>query len=441
MGRLKTLWTNIHTSLWLVPVLMILAAMGLAFCIVEVDAAFSLELQQAFPRFFGINATGSRTILSTIAASVIAVAGVTFSVTIVSLSLAASQYTSRVLRNFMRDRSNQVVLGTLVSIFIYCLIVLRTVQDGSEGSEAFVPSLSIMVAIVLAVGAILAFIYFIHHVATIIQASTIIQGIARETNGAIGNLFPDEIGEDDKDPAGTDEEMAVLRDRRWQTIPARETGYIQNVEPASLLSFAREHDCVLRVERCVGDFVSSDSPLVSILGPSLDERQTRKLCESVGIASYRSIEQDPAYGIRQIVDIALKALSPGINDPTTAKTCIDYLGSILRGLVRKGIPSPFRYHEGKLRVIAFGPTFEDFVDKTFHEIRQNGSDDVSVMIRLLDTMEGLAGGDVPRRRKAYLLGHAGLIYGQAEQDLAFEPDRILLKRHLDRATAALQAGG
>ncbi|HET9529933.1 MAG TPA: DUF2254 family protein, partial [Blastocatellia bacterium] len=153
------------------PSLMLLGAVLLALIFIEIDSALSQSSLARYPRLFGVNAEGARSILSSVASSMITVAGVIFSITIVALSLASSQYTSRVLRNFMKNRGNQIALGVFVSIFVYCLVVLRTIRGGEE---SFVPSLSVLFAIVLGLVGIGFLIYFIHHVATMIQASEMI---------------------------------------------------------------------------------------------------------------------------------------------------------------------------------------------------------------------------------------------------------------------------
>lgn len=414
---------------------MIVIAAALAYGLIEVDAHSSWELQKKFPRFFGVSADGSRTILSVIASSAIAVAGVTFSITIVSLSLAASQYTPRVLRNFMRDRSNQIVLGTLVSIFIYCLIVLRTVKGGEE---PFVPAVSIVTAIVLAIGGIVAFIYFIHHVATGIQASTILSAVAAETVTSIRRLFPDELGHGREESENDQEHEKLLHDRHWEPVLVTTSGYIQSVETSALMKFACEHECTLKLEHCIGDFVCKGTPLVSILDwDRIHKAHIRSLNQLFGISSYRSIEQDPAFGIRQMVDIALKALSPGINDTTTAKTCIDYLGTVLQPLISREIPSPFRFRDGKLRLIAYGPTFESLVNQMFNEIRQNSAGNVSVIIRALNTIQKAGESCASPLRRGVLGQQLLLLASQAEASVKIDADLGVIQAHLQQAAQAL----
>ena len=170
----------------------------------------------------------------------ITVAGVTFSITIVALALASSQYTSRILRNFMRDRANQTVLGVFVGVFAYCLVVLRTIRGGDEG--AFVPSLAVLGALLLAFVAIGFLIFFIHHIAASIQATSIIAAVAGETLEAVDRLFPAEVG-DAATERPTPIKTASLAGHTWVTIPARKTGYIQAVDVDVLFDVAREQEC------------------------------------------------------------------------------------------------------------------------------------------------------------------------------------------------------
>ena len=398
MARLGTLWISLKSSLWFVPALMILLAVGLAFGLVALDSYFSLQLERHWPRLFGVSAEGSRTMLSAIATSTITVTGATFSITIVTLSLAANQYTPRVLRNFMRDRANQIVLGGLVSVFVYCLLVLRTIRGGEE---PFIPALAVMMALLLAVGGIALLIFFIHHIASSIQVSTMLEGIAQETTAAINTLFPEEVGTEEQELEGTEAEQALLQDRPWEPVPARATGYIQNIESSSLVQFAAEHQTVVKLEYRIGEFVAEGAPLVRLMTREKPAAKTiRQLNQMIGINSYRTIEQDPDFGIRQIADIAVKALSPGINDPTTAVGCLDYLGLILRLLVWRRIPSPFRYQDGHLRVIARGPTFELLLDLMLHEMRQHARDSFFVIRRMLEILEQAASPQLmPARRQ------------------------------------------
>jgi uncharacterized membrane protein len=260
IGRLNQLLIDIRSSLWFVPTLIVASAVALAFGLIEVDKRVDQQLRDWWPRFFVAQPEGTLAMLSTIAGSMATVAGVAFSITIVALALASSQYTSRVLRNFMRDPANQVVLGVFVGIYIYCLLVMRNISSGDH--EAFVPALAVLGGVVLALVGIAVFIFFIHHIATSIQAEEIIASIMRDTVKVIDRLFPQELGDEGDLAAGQLE--STQAELVWHPVPALTTGYIQSVDIEVLLAFAREQNTVLRMEYGVGDFATGGRPLASL---------------------------------------------------------------------------------------------------------------------------------------------------------------------------------
>ena len=184
--KLHHWWQKIESSFWFVPTTILLGAVTLAIVMITTDATTDLHAVDQWPLFFGAGAAGARGLLTTVAGSMITVAGLVFSITLVTLSLTTSQYTSRVIRNFMRSRVNQMVLGVFVGIFAYCLVVLRTIRGGDEG--AFVPTLAVLVGLILAFVGIAFLIYFIHHISMSIQASSIIAEAAQETIAAVDHL-------------------------------------------------------------------------------------------------------------------------------------------------------------------------------------------------------------------------------------------------------------
>lgn len=194
MHRLRAWWTTVRDSLWFVPATMIFGAVALALGIIEVSDRVDREVLLRYPRLSGAGAASSREMLSTIASAMMTVAGVTFSITTVAVTQASSQYTSRILRNFMRDRQNQVTLGTLTGVFVYCLVVIRTVRGDDD--LRFIPEIAVLGAFVLAVVAIGVLVFSIHHVASSLQASSILSRISTETVAAVEHLFPEGIGEE-----------------------------------------------------------------------------------------------------------------------------------------------------------------------------------------------------------------------------------------------------
>lgn len=236
MGNLKKFLIDLRSSLWFIPSLVVAGSVVLALGLIELDLRVDPALRENYPRLFAADAEGSRAMLSAVAGSMITVAGVVFSVVIVSLSLASTQYTSRVLRHFMRDRANQSVLGVFLGIFAYCIVVLRTFSAAGSGEE-FVPSIAVLTGAFLSLVGMGFLILFIHHTAAAVQASEIIASISEETVAAVDNIFPEEL------PAGQDgsreAEGEVTTEGEWRPVPSSETGYVQTVEIEILLSFAR----------------------------------------------------------------------------------------------------------------------------------------------------------------------------------------------------------
>lgn len=425
MNRLRMYWEDLRSSLWFIPTLIVTVAIVLAAGLIEVDMLGNPgRLAERWPRLFGAGAEGSRGMLSAIASSMISVAGVTFSITVVALTLASSQYTSRILRNFMRDRASQVVLGVFVGVFAYCLVVLRTIRSEDEG--AFLPELAVLVAVLLAFVAIGFFIFFIHHVAASLQATSIVESVTAETLQAVDRLFPALVGEAAVGSAGEEPQVA-LASMTWATIPARKTGYIQAIDADALFDLAGKLTVVVRMEIGIGEFVIEACPLASVSGKPPDDETVRKLNAAYSVGRHRTMDQDAGYGIRQIVDVALKALSPGINDTTTAINCVDYLGSILAQLVTRRIESPYRLDAGQLRLITQGPTFPGLLADAFDQIRQNAEGNVAVLTRLLQILEVLAGRTADDQRRQALRQQADLIVETVERSVPSAHDRAQIQ--------------
>jgi uncharacterized membrane protein len=432
----KRIRAYLHSSLWFLPSLIIIASSGLALVLIYLDTQMSRDLQQRWPYLFGVSPEGSREMLATIAGSIITVAGVVFSITVLALAQASAQYTPRILRNFMGDRANQTALGVFAGIFSYCLIVLRTVRSDEA---AFVPSLSVLTSFALALLGIAFLISFIHHVATSLQATHIIAAAATETLKAIDHIFPEDLGEGESEDNCEVDIGRVLRGNTWHSIPALSNGYIQNVDMERLLEYATRHDVVLCMERGIGDFAVAGAPLIWIasrLRP--DDNAGAILNRLFTIDRHRTIEQDAPFGLRQLVDIALKALSPGVNDTTTAVTCIDYLTAVMAKLVRRRFPPSFRYNQHELRVIAVAPTFEQLWSLAFDQIRRNSRDNLAILWRLLRAFE-VAGQVInsPGRRQT-LCRHL-TAYEESVRCIEPDSDRLRLERAYSSANAILTA--
>ena len=433
MGNLKKFLIDVRSSLWFIPALLVAGSIALALGLIEADLWLDPALRDTYPRLFAAEAEGSRAMLSAVAGSMITVAGVVFSIVIVSLSLASTQYTSRVLRHFMRDRANQAVLGVFLGIFAYCIVVLRTFSAAGAGEE-FVPSLAVVTGALLSLVGTGFLIFFIHHTAAAVQASEIIASITEETTAAVDKLFPEELTVEEESAGASAEDGPD--GGMWRPVPSSETGYVQTVDIETLVSFASERGVVIRVERGVGEFAAEGKPIVSISqSKRIDAEDIKALNSAFAVGKYRTAQQDPAFGIRQLVDIALKALSPGINDTTTAVNCIDYLGVILSRLAPRRLDARAACGGGA-RVILKEVSFEKYVDEAFNQIRQNAEGNVSVLIRMLGAIGEVSTEVRDEGRRATLREHTGLILELARRSVPSGRD---LDKVEEQAEAAMRA--
>ncbi|MBJ6142151.1 DUF2254 domain-containing protein [Hymenobacter sp. BT559] len=439
MSRVQRWWLDLNSSLWFVPSLMVLAAVLAAYSLVHLDDSIGHEWTQRHPLLFGAGADGARGMLSAIASSMITVAGLIFSLTLSTLAQVSSQYTSRLLRNFMRDRPNQVVMGFFVSIFVYCLMVLRTIRGGDQG--AFVPSLAVAFGLLLALVSIGMLIFFIHHIASSIQAANVIGGAAAETEKTLNKLFPTELGEA-ATPAEK-EDLADLGPLNWVPIVADESGYIVGIDEEALLAFACETDAVVRMEHAIGSYVTKGSLLASAVEyPNakrlVGEDSAERINKAYSIGNQRTLDQDAGFGLRQLVDIGLKALSPGINDTSTAVLCIDRLGSLLALLAGRDLGNPVRAEAGVVRVIAQRPDFASYLATAFDQVRANAAEDLAIYLRLLAALRTVAQRTSRPAYRQALRQQADLALAAADKNITvpYESEQVhqqyrLLRQALD----------
>jgi uncharacterized membrane protein len=428
---LQQSWQQLRESLWFVPGLMVLGACGVAYGVIEFDARTSFDGDKQFPLLFGAGAEGSRGMLTAIAGSMLTVAALVFSLTLSSISQVSSQYSPRVLRNFMRDRGNQVVMGYFVAVFTYCLIVLGTIRGNDE--QRFVPSTAVLLGLVFALGGVVALIYFIHHIAESLQTGTILQRISDETLSAMNKMFPEELGE----PAELPESGAQLAQFAedtvdWQPIRSTRAGYVQRVDATALLEWATQHHALLRIEQPIGAFVGEQNLVFRVkadtaaAGPVAADA-LEKLPNRLVIGRHRNTEQDVAFGIQQLVDIALKSLSPGINDTTTAIMAIDYLGLVSQRLASRDFPAPVRSDGQQPRVLAHALDFAGYLKLMFDLVRLNAKGNHAVFRRLLRALALTAEAARNPERKAAVHTQATLLLSYAESTLATEDEKYAVR--------------
>jgi uncharacterized membrane protein len=430
MLKLRAILGNLRSSFWFVPLLIVIVDVVLAVALIEADSAGSDHWLAQWPRLFGVGAEGSRQMLATLAGSMMTVLGVTFSMTLVALTLASSQYTSRILRIFMRSKITQITLGVFAGTYTYCLIVLRTIRG--VGAAVFVPGLAVFFGFVLAIGSVGVLIFFIHHIANSIQASSIIASVGRETCSAIDRLFPGEKEQGSEEKEENEEQLLrLLNEKTWCTVPAEESGYIQSVDNEALLLLAWEKKTILRMERGIGDFVVQKTALASLaLEEAPDKETIAAINAAYNINIYRTIDQDPAFGIRQIEDIALKALSPGVNDTSTAVMCVDHLTAILAHLAGRQLPPSRICKDGELRVITIVPTFESLLADSFDQIRRNAVGNVAIMACILSALDNVASLTDSQHHREALCEQVQWIAELAERTIESAHDRTHIKMRL-----------
>ena len=438
--RLSHVWDVLSSSFWFVPAAMTTVAGGAAIVLVEVDRTF-IGPGIRIGWLYSGGAEGARSLLSTVAGSIITVAGVVFSITISALVQASSQFGPRLLRNFMRDTSNQVVLGTFVATFLYCLLVLRTIHEKINDGVSFVPQLSVTVAVALAVASIAVLIYFIHHVSLSLQAPNVIAAARADLARVVKSIMQEQDGTDRprSDPP-TVADGGPPAD--GCPIPSDKDGYLQAIDYDALVAAATAADLVLHLARRPGEYVIQGGPLLHASPP---DRCPPGLAKTVNDAficgTQRTAEPDVEYAVRQIVEVAVRALSPGINDPFTAMNGVDALGSAICLLGRTGLPTGRRFdaHDGTLRLVSPVTTFAGITNLAFDQIRQYGRDSVAVTVRLLEVIgDCLAQAHDAALRQA-LQRQAAMVYAQSQDPDAIhdEHDRDDVKSRWDSVCRTL----
>lgn len=412
--------------MWLIPTIFVAAAVVLAEVMLRIDG---LLADADVPFFFRGPVTGGQGLLTIIATSMLGLMGVVFSISIVALQLASTQFSPRVLRTFLRDRKNQYVLGQFAATFVYAIIVLARFQLDEDG-DAIYTSLSVSVGFFLVLACLAAFIYFIHHMSRSLRVVHIIEAVAVETRLAIDYSYPVEPDEvDDPAPLLAGEPVAVLPFDR-------PSGVIAAVDWHALARLAAEHDCVLHIRPAVGEYVARTMPFCEVRAadPSVTSRvpPVGELLAAFDVGPERTMFQDVGFGFRQLVDIAEKALSPAVNDPTTAVQVLDRLTDFLLQVARRPIPTGVtRDRQGVPRVVHAVVSWDGFVDLAFDEIRDYGSSSLQVVRRLRAALDDLIAVVPPDRipaleRQQFLLDRS---LGEAftdtdERRFARQPDEI-----------------
>ena len=437
--RARRSWLRLSRSLGFVPGVMVATFALLGFVLVEVDRNIDLN---GVRLVFAGDAPAARTVLSVIAGSLITVAGLTFSITMVVLQLASSQFSPRILRTLFGDRVIQLTIGTYVGTFVYSILVLRSV--GSFTDSGTVPRLSVTLASLFGIFAVVQLVIFLNHVSQMAQISHVTGAIARDTLARADALYPEAYG-----AAAAEDGNALLGEWRAsepvRILPAR-PGYVQRIDVGRL--FRQSGAGVERVALLVapGDFVSVETVIAEIWPRDADEDAVSAVRRSISVESERDLDEDVDFGLRQLADTALKAVSPGINDPMTAVTCISYMRAVLVRLTERETPAAVRRSEdGHTTAILRLRTYDEYLESLLQISRHAGGDAwvVGELLGALIACARIAGerGAPERARTAHAIGSTIAQQGAAEAGNERDRQRIAsLMAELDGLPAASPGG-
>jgi uncharacterized membrane protein len=427
-AHLRRFLTAAGDKFWLAPAALVIVGIiaGVGFVAVDRSGIVPKWLI-AGPWLYNGGATGARTLLGAVASSTIGVAGTVFSITIAALSLAAGQMGPRLLRNFTRDRGNQFTLGTFLGTFSYSLMVLRSVRTQSEG--LFVPNLALSISILLAFVCVGTLVYFVGHMAGRINVDTVVDLVSGEVRFAIQTLMrPDEPPA--PPPAAFWHGAVAVTDGR--------RGYLQQLDENRIADWAAQHGTAVRLLVRPGDYVFPGAAIAALTKPV--EGADKVIQSATALGSERASSSDLEFAIRQLVEVAVRALSPGINDPHTAMSVLDRLGAALCDAVPLHLATGVTLRDGKPALVRPGIDYDGLVDAMFHMIRQNAAGSAAVLIRMLEVLASVAGCERDPVRLQVLQRHADLVRSDAERDVSTPSDLEDLCRRHQRFAAVRQHG-
>lgn len=408
-ARLRKFLNDLNETFWLLPALMVLGGIALALAMLQIDKSDVLPRWLLQDWLYDGGGTGARTLLGAVASSTIGVVGTVFSITIAALSLAAGQMGPRLLRNFTRDRGNQFTLGAFLATFSYALIVLRSVRTQDEG--VFVPHLALSTGILLAFVCVATLVYFVGHMAGRINVDTVIELVSGEMQSAMMRLTSDEP-QPSPPPDSFWENATVVADGR--------RGYLQHMDGDGLADWAAEHNTAIRLLVRPGDYVFPGAAIAVIVPPVAKAEAAIRRATALG--SQRVSSADLEFAVRQLVEVAVRALSPGINDPHTAMSVIDRLGAALCEIVPRHLPTGVFMRDQRAVVSMPSVHYQGLLDAMFHMIRQNAAGSAALLIRMMDVLTAVVSVERNEDRMQQLQRHADLLALDAERDVSTPAD-------------------
>ena len=430
-------WDRLKVSFWFAPVVLSLGAILLAWAMYWVDSLIPNETLQN--SHFVLSGTPGelRTMLVGMAGTILATAGVVFTLLTLPLSTVAAQYGSRLLRVFLGDRTTQLVLGMFVATFVYCLAAALSIPPVEVELEG--PQVTATVGLFLMLGTFGSLILLVQHISTMLQAPNIAAAAGAELLDVVRAEIPEEVSRGDDHKGGSETISDSLIEKDGYAVRVRESGYIQYIDPETLFGLAREKNLVIRLLHKPGHFIRCDMT-VALVWPasprqeqaglrSVDEELEEQIRQAFQIGNVRTPTQDVAYAVNQLVEMAVRAMSPAINDPFTAMTCLDYIGEGLALFIQHGEKSPYYYdRDGQLRLVLEPVNFAELLSGAFDMLRHCSCDNASVLLHMLEAIDVIGLETKPPEARQELLRHVSLIQSESQSGALIEQDRQLIQR-------------
>lgn len=365
---IQTRLRSLRESFWFVPALLCIAALLIAQLTVGIDQVADLQNWPILDAFiFHVGPAGGRDILTAIAGSVLTVAATSFSITISVLATASATYGPRLVRNFMKDRANQYVLGVFSATFLYCLMVLRTIRAKEDSAPGFVPDIAVNGAVLLAVLNVAVLVFFIHHIADSIQVSTLAGKVRRELQESVEAAFPERDTDTDSSPT-----IAAYPPNTPAGLVRAEndSAYVQAIDTERIMKAATDASAVVRLARPPGAHIIKDDVVAEVWPSSCADDLADTIRKSISLGQERTPYRDPRFAVQQVVEMGVRALSPSTNDPYTARNALDEVASGLALACSRPEPQNiFTDDDSVPRVFLSAPTTVHLLDETFDPIR------------------------------------------------------------------------
>ena len=444
--HLNAVLESLRGSFWAIPMVLmalsvVVALLNFRFDTHWIPASRFSDLQLISP----FEWQTLRNTLSTTASGFLGVAGVSFSITIASLTLASQQFGPRLIGTFMNDRFIQTVLGFFVATFMYCILLMQLIT--TDTSESNPPAITALTLLLLTFVDLFLLVIFIHRICIAIQADSIIADVCDELQQRATNMYPESIlGVNRSSYSEAESQAQAVRQLEQEpislTVQSAESGYIQSVDYSELLKIAEKQDLQIAALHRAGDYLVGKTDLFNVRGEMpADGLDGQLLQDLVVLGRTRTPMQDSEFSIKQLVEIALRALSPGINDPITAMTCIDRLGSCVVVLADAALPQKHVYDaRGELRLVLNVSTFEGLVQAAFNQIRQAAGGHIDIQIRLLEILGKTIRLIDDESKKSALFDQAKMLYAAADFDALQPADEQAIRERFDKVEQLMVQG-